>query len=216
MKLTKKPRRVLVVVNPASGRRNLKNTLETLESALERKGFEYDIKVTTKEGEAVNLVRSVSERVYGTVCVAGGDGTINEVVNGLYGKKKIRLGIIPLGTVNVLALQLGVPFSIPKAVDLLKTGHNRKIDLVTADNRLFLLMAGIGFDAYTIYKTDLNIKKFLGRLAYVFGHTRHSWQTAQKTGFDNRQKDPRKRLFHACEQCVNLWRPDPALPGRPD
>jgi diacylglycerol kinase (ATP) len=165
-------KRILVVVNPASGRNRLKDTMTAIQSAMSARQLEYDIRVTSKQGDAVNLVQSVSEKVYDTVCVAGGDGTINEVVNGLYGKRKLKLGIIPIGTVNVLALQLGLPFSIRKAVDVLAKGHSRRIDLVTADNRLFVLMAGIGFDAYAIYKTDMNIKKFFGRLAYVLSALR--------------------------------------------
>jgi len=165
--------RILVIFNPASGtsQNRGKEALASIHQAMHRQDLEYDLRITTRQGHAAGIVRSVSPSRYGTVCVAGGDGTINEVVNGLFGKR-IRLGILPLGTVNVLAIQLKIPFGIRQAVEVIARNRCKRIDLVTADNRLFVLMAGIGFDAYTIYKTDLGMKRFLGKLAYLLSAIR--------------------------------------------
>ena len=101
------------------------------------------------------------------VVAAGGDGTLNAVVSGLAGSHT-ALGVLPAGTMNVFARELGIPFaSLPKAFDVINRGHVREVDLFEANGSPFLQMAGVGFDAKVIEKTTWESKKMLGPLAYL-------------------------------------------------
>jgi len=100
------------------------------------------------------------------VVAVGGDGTINEVVNGIAGSDS-ALGILPLGTANVFALELGIPSKLREAAEIIVAGHSKKIDLARANERYFVQLAGVGFDAETVRETDLEMKKRIGPLSYV-------------------------------------------------
>jgi len=118
--------------------------------------------------------RAVSEA--GIIVAVGGDGTINEVINGMAGaqccpaapdERGCILGIVPAGTVNVLALELGIPHGVERACDVIAAGKTRLIDLGRANDRRFALMAGAGIDALTVRNVDPRTKKFLRELAFV-------------------------------------------------
>lgn len=101
------------------------------------------------------------------VVAAGGDGTLNAVVSGLAGSKT-ALGVLPAGTMNVFARELGIPFDhLGKAFDVIEKGHVREIDLFEANRAPFVQMAGVGFDAMVIEETTWESKKMLGPLAYL-------------------------------------------------
>jgi YegS/Rv2252/BmrU family lipid kinase len=160
-------RKVFVIVNPVSGGWRPGNIVRSIAAAFRQSGIDHEIVETKRPGDATRITSLVDDRVFDTVVAAGGDGTINEVVNGIAGRS-LKLGVIPVGTINVLARELNIPLQIPAAVAVIKAGRVRAIDLGKADDRIFVLMAGIGFDAYTIYKTDLKIKKYFRGLAYIF------------------------------------------------
>jgi YegS/Rv2252/BmrU family lipid kinase len=117
---------------------------------------------------------------FSTVVAAGGDGTANEVVNGIGdvqgGFTKARLGILPLGTVNVFARELGLPLSLSGAAKAISTGTERLIDLGVAEfpcngkqeRRHFLQLAGVGVDSRAIELASWKLKKKFGPLAYVW------------------------------------------------
>jgi YegS/Rv2252/BmrU family lipid kinase len=123
---------------------------------------------------AANLVREGCE----TVVAAGGDGTVNEVLNGLVdaGADRARLAVLPLGTVNVFAKELGVPTDFASAWDVVRRGSERTIDLPVAEfgppgarqTRAFVQMAGAGLDSRAIGLVSWELKKRLGPLAYVW------------------------------------------------
>jgi diacylglycerol kinase (ATP) len=101
------------------------------------------------------------------VVAAGGDGTLNAVVAGLAGSQT-ALGVLPAGTMNVFARELGIPFDhLGKAFDVIERGHVREIDLFEANRAPFMQMAGVGFDAMVIEETTWESKKMLGPLAYL-------------------------------------------------
>ncbi len=106
------------------------------------------------------------EAGYDVVIAGGGDGTINEVASSLVGSDT-PLGILPLGTVNVLARQLGIPFEIPQAIRLIAEGKARRIDVGCASNHYFTLMAGFGFDAEIVAAVLQPLKDAIGVSAYV-------------------------------------------------
>lgn len=137
--------------------------------------IKLDIEFTKKANDAVEMAKNAKDK-YNFIIVAGGDGTVNEVINGMVGGKA-ALVIIPFGSTNVLALELGIPSDIRKAVELISQGKKIKIDLGLAKlnkkSRYFAICLGIGFDASLIKKIDSKFKKKWGRLAYPFAGIKH-------------------------------------------
>ena len=99
------------------------------------------------------------------IVVAGGDGTINEVINGLYGSN-MPLGIIPMGTVNVLAKEIGLKNTIAHIVETIVRGDCQKIYIAKINESYFSLMASVGLDALSVQNVNLKLKKYLGGFAY--------------------------------------------------
>jgi YegS/Rv2252/BmrU family lipid kinase len=122
---------------------------------------------TKHAGEARELAAAFAARGEPVVIAAGGDGTLNEVVSGLADTSTI-LGVIPAGTMNVFAREMGIPFDSPeRALAVIDSGHIREIDLFEANGSPFVQMAGVGFDARVIEETTWESKKMLGPLAYL-------------------------------------------------
>jgi diacylglycerol kinase (ATP) len=140
---------------------------------------DYVLKPTWAPGAATQLAAAAVREGFATIVAAGGDGTLNEVVNGIAqvpdGFTRARLGLVPLGTVNVFAKELGVPTQIHHAWPVLKQGRERSIDLAAADfgppdrreRRFFVQLAGAGLDSQAIAGVSWELKKKLGPLAYV-------------------------------------------------
>jgi diacylglycerol kinase (ATP) len=121
----------------------------------------------------------------------GGDGTINEVVNGIFGHK-IPLGILPGGTANLMVREIGIPQNLSKAIHVIGSGRRRKISVGQANDRYFLLMVGIGFDSAVIQNVNVSIKRKLGVLAFGISalHTAVNYQFPQfRVEFDGQQSD---------------------------
>ncbi|RAP32537.1 hypothetical protein DID75_04765 [Candidatus Marinamargulisbacteria bacterium SCGC AG-410-N11] len=121
---------------------------------------------TTHPGHATELAKNAQNEGYDLVIAVGGDGTINEVTNGLV-HSTITLGIIPLGTANVMSIELNIPTDLELACQKIINGYRSTIDLAKINHRYFCCMAGIGFDANVIKKADTSLKKKLGPLSYV-------------------------------------------------
>jgi YegS/Rv2252/BmrU family lipid kinase len=126
---------------------------------------------TTRAGEATRLAAQAVADGASLVVAAGGDGTINEVVNGIAGHD-VTLGVLPLGTVNVLARELGIPLSLRQSWELLRSGRTRTIDLGCATaqgrQRYFVQLAGVGLDAWAVRHASWELKKRIGPLSYVW------------------------------------------------
>jgi diacylglycerol kinase (ATP) len=161
---------VSLIVNPVSGKRALRS-LSRIESLLRDKVV-LNTFITRKKGDASVFSSALS----GTdrVIIAGGDGTFNEVINGmltpgkdLTERRSIPLAIIPLGTANVLAGELGIPVDIESAVQIALTGTVKKISLGRINGHFFSLMAGIGYDGETVHRFSLGVKRVFGKGAYV-------------------------------------------------
>jgi YegS/Rv2252/BmrU family lipid kinase len=139
----------------------------------------FAVRLTAAAGDARRLAAQAVLEGFTTVVAAGGDGTANEVVNGIadvpHGLQNVRLGILPLGTVNVFARELGLPWRLDAAIKTLATGRETTIDLGRADfdangqaqTRHFLQLAGAGIDSRAIELVTWEMKKKLGKLAYV-------------------------------------------------
>ena len=154
----------LLLVNPASGRGRGRKLAEQVACYLSEYGLQYEIQFTETREHAVNLASSA--KAWERVIVAGGDGTINSVLGWLAGTD-IPLGIIPVGTSNGLARELRLPMNLAQACRIAAGAGRRRIDLGSANGRLFILMAGIGFDATVVRELGTGLKNLLGPLAYV-------------------------------------------------
>ena len=131
-----KMKKVLIIANPTAGSGKGKMHIKSIESFFVRKKIQADIYMTTKPQEATLIAKKGGN--YDCIIAAGGDGTINEVVNGI-AKTKMPLGIIPLGTENVLASALKIPTHPLKACENILKNNPKIIDLGLAKNRYFIL-----------------------------------------------------------------------------
>ncbi len=159
----------LLIVNPTSGTRRQKNYIDYVKSYFERHGLELVVVFTKYSGHAEKIARDACVYDYDCIIGAGGDGTINEVLNGMIGSSK-KMGIIPWGTGNVFAKEMGFPRSLRKICKIIRKGRSLKLDAARSNNRYFLLMCGAGFDAYMIKQIQsLGLKKKLGQIVFILG-----------------------------------------------
>jgi len=157
--------RVGLVCNPMAGGGKAAAVAVRVQSRLTSEGIDVTLLETSAPREAADMTQELAHDV-DTVVAVGGDGTVNEVVNGLAGTD-IPLGILPAGTVNVLALELSIPFDMNRACNVIMAGHTLPLDLGIANGRRFALMLGAGIDAMTVQKLDPLAKRRFGRLAFV-------------------------------------------------
>ncbi|OAH53246.1 MULTISPECIES: diacylglycerol kinase [Bacillaceae] len=162
--MTKKAR---IIYNPTSGREVFRKHLpETLEK-LERAGYETSAHATTGEGDATKAARLAAERGFDTVIAAGGDGTLNEVVNGLAGHDyRPKFGVLPMGTTNDFARALHIPRDIQGAVDVITAAETIPVDIGRMNDRFFINIAGGGRLTELTYEVPSKLKTMLGQLAY--------------------------------------------------
>lgn len=130
---------------------------------------------TRARGDAARLARQAAGDGVAVVVAAGGDGTLNEVVNGLMQARDLdgvaelpRLGVLPAGTVNVFAQEIGLPWNLAKAWEVIAHGKTRVIDIGRANQHYFAQMAGVGLDAQVVRDTDPEFRKNFGPLSYLF------------------------------------------------
>lgn len=161
--------RVLVILNPVAGRTQATYVRQVLEQNFPENGLiQLEIYETTGAEDVSGVVRGAVRSGVGRVFAAGGDGTVSAVVDAL-ARTDIPLGIIPAGTTNVLAQELGIPLNVDKACRLLagKTA-TRSIDALQLGQQHFVLSVGIGLDAQAIEGTSREGKRRFGPLAYVW------------------------------------------------
>ena len=160
---------MVIVYNPAAGRRRAQLLWHVLDVMLAN-GIRIELAETTSRGHAEALAREAARNGERLVVAAGGDGTIAEVANGLRGSAA-RLGVIPLGTANVLANELRLPFAPRAVAAALAFGRTRPlwpgIANGAASTRLFVQMLGVGFDAHVVHHLSPTLKRSCGRSAYV-------------------------------------------------
>lgn len=127
----------------------------------------FALHATSSADEARELASKFAQDGEPVVVAAGGDGTLNAVVQGLAGSQT-ALGVLPAGTMNVFARELGIPFdNLNRAFEVIEAGKIHEIDLFEANGVPFVQMAGVGFDAMVIEETTWESKKMLGPLAYL-------------------------------------------------
>ncbi|MCX8034189.1 MAG: diacylglycerol kinase family lipid kinase [Thermodesulfovibrio sp.] len=163
--------KIFIIGNPVAGGGALKK-IERVQQILKKKEIPYETLLTKKQGDAEYFAKKIKENKIDKILIiaAGGDGTYNEIVNGL-AHSQIPLAILPLGTTSVLAKELKIPSSLERAVELALNGKVERIHLGKIKNkekqRYFILMAGVGFDGFAVYNVNPQKKRYLRKLAYI-------------------------------------------------
>jgi len=168
-------RQTVLIYNPYAGRlRRRKHALQRSIELLDASGITVDSIATSGPGHAGEIARCAVDRGADLILVAGGDGTINEAVNGM-AHSDVPLGILPAGTANVLANELGIGKGMEQAAALLARSIKERVALGRLSNqnddasRYFLLMAGAGLDADIVFHLNARMKEALGKVAYWIG-----------------------------------------------
>ena len=159
-------RQLMAISNAHSGGGAYRRDLPLILDSLRGLGYEVEERETAGVGDATRLAREAVTQGLDLVCAIGGDGTVNEAINGLAGGQ-VPLAIVPTGTVNVLAMELGIPLDPPDAVRLLEVGTMSWIDLGLAGDRYFGLMAGVGMDAAVVASLNPIMKKAFKEAAFA-------------------------------------------------
>jgi len=162
-------RGLFVIHNPAAGLTQAERLQRQLETALADRRVPYEYARTVAPGHARELASAALAGGYGRVLVAGGDGTVLEAVSVLV-DCDAALALLPVGTGNQLAANLGVPRRLRAALDVALAGQVRRIDVGMMDGQPFTIIAGAGFDAEVV-RPRSEIKKRLGYVAYVHAAT---------------------------------------------
>ncbi len=158
-------RRALVIANPKSGRGQGGKAARELEEGLNSLGVPTELFTTTAKGDAFTRLRSLGE---GTdlVCAVGGDGTVSEVFEGLV-DPEIPVAILPFGTANVLATELGLPRDVHHALEIFSKRKVSPIDVATVNGHMSVLVTSVGLDAMTVKEVEKRRKGTLTKWSYV-------------------------------------------------
>ena len=167
--------RICVIFNPTARGERAKRFRRHLDAI----GAECALKPTTAPGGGRALAAEAVREGFEIIVAAGGDGTLNEVLNGIgdgpEGFARARLGVLPLGTINVFAREIGMPLDLRRAWAVIRRGRESAIDLPQVEfgaagksqRRWFAQLAGAGLDAHAVGLVDWNLKKKIGFFAYV-------------------------------------------------
>lgn len=155
-----------IIFNPVAGRRK-RHLLDDVVGRLRAAGAEVTIDLTEGPAHATALARAAAQRGQADVIVAaGGDGTVSEVARGLLGQD-IPLGIVPLGTANVLAIEIGLRPKAEEVAAMLLQGPVETIGTGLVQGEVFLLMAGIGYDGEVVHRINPRLKRLWGKGAFI-------------------------------------------------
>jgi diacylglycerol kinase (ATP) len=175
--------RALFIVNPAARRAPPLARLEDAASRLRAAGWETSLQVTEAKGHATELARQAASDGWDAAVACGGDGTVNEVINGIAGTAT-ALAVVPGGTANVWAKEVRLPRDPLKAAEVMLSAERRRVDLGLAlgepeggsdtIKRYFLLMAGIGLDGHVLSAVPEEMKRRLGAVTYVISGLREA------------------------------------------
>ncbi len=155
---------IYLIINPRAGQGTMKKNMGQLLGFFEKHKVAVSYDFTEKGGHATELAQKAASGNYQIIVAVGGDGTVNEVADGLAGRN-VPMGIIPVGSGNGLAHDLKIPTNIKKAVDIIVNGTSHNIDLWQINDKLFLCAAGLGFDAAVAHQMALSTRR--GRAEYI-------------------------------------------------
>ncbi|MBI5879660.1 MAG: diacylglycerol kinase family lipid kinase [Chloroflexi bacterium] len=177
--------RAWIIFNPAAGQRDLREAIARVADVLRSRDWSPAVHETTARGDATRLARAAADSGADALFVAGGDGTLNEALNGL-AHSQTALGVLPAGTANVWAQEIGLPMLNPLAPDptvlaacakMQIEGDVRSIDLGRVGTRYYMLYASVGFDAHIVHQMEAlgQFKRRAGALAYYVAAAAAAW-----------------------------------------
>ncbi|MBQ1242766.1 MAG: YegS/Rv2252/BmrU family lipid kinase [Clostridia bacterium] len=181
-------KKVLLVVNPCSGKTKSRASVEDIIDKFSDDDYEFSVHNTTCQGDATNIVKRELEDHDLVVC-CGGDGTLNETINGVMNMpRRVPIGYVPAGTTNDLARTLGIPTELENATELIKSGQVNDYDIGLFNNRCFCYIASFGAFSASSYTTPQKLKNIFGHKAYVvkgFLETKDIHPTKMRIEFDD-------------------------------
>lgn len=161
--------KLLLIVNPCSGRAKMKNELLKVVEILSADDTLVTVYPTKSRGDATSFAETIKEGDYDTVVVCGGDGTLNEVITGFMNSGvKATLGYIPSGTLNEWSAGLHISRNIRQAAADITTGNKKLLDIGKFDDRYFSYTASFGAFTEASYSAPQDVKNVLGQAAYFF------------------------------------------------
>jgi YegS/Rv2252/BmrU family lipid kinase len=158
--------RAVIVHNPASRNAPSRRRLEAAARPFAAHGWEVELQATAAPSHATEIARDAASSGAAVVFACGGDGTINEVINGIAGSDS-ALGVLRGGMGDVFGREAGIPRPPEEALEVLVKGERRRFDLGLANGRYFLMMAGAGFDAEVVRSVPRRPKRLLGSTSYA-------------------------------------------------
>src|SRR5690606_358638 len=160
-------KKAMFILNPSAGKEKAAQYRAQVEQTLVDMRYSVDTRTTEKQHDATNFAREACELKYDFVVAMGGDGTINEAVSGLAEQPHQSLfSLIPLGTVNDFARALGISLDPPEAIEALKTGYEKRVDIAKVGKQYFMNILALGQIAESTYEVSPEQKTRLGALAY--------------------------------------------------
>lgn len=187
-------RRIIYIVNPISGTKNKSSIQEVIRARTTAAGFAFDIYPSVANGDYSFLNHLIREKKITDVVIAGGDGTINQVINSLR-RLEVRFGILPCGSGNGLAFSAGIPKNMEKALDIVFKGQAKATDAFMVNESFACMLCGLGFDAQVAldFANDPNrglttyikqtVKNFFTARAYPFKISANGRQLATDAFF---------------------------------
>lgn len=173
------PRRILIVANPVSGGGRARALAPALAAALRGHGIDGVVHFTSGAGDAARRARAAGAEDWQALVAVGGDGTVNEILNGMPDPSR-PLGVLPLGTANVLAMELGLPRRPEAAAAVFAAGRTRSLAIGTANGRRFLLFCGAGIDGVVVREQERRRGRVRGKLKWLrpILHAARKWPAA--------------------------------------
>ncbi len=166
-------KKMLFLINPKSGKAQIKNHLLKLVDIFIKNGYEVTVHITQKKGDAVKVAAAGTD-AYDILVCSGGDGTLDEVVTGMVKSgKTIPVGYIPAGSTNDFANSLKLPKNMERAAEVVVSGTPFLCDLGTFNNEVFVYVAAFGMFTEVSYGTGQELKNLLGHMAYVLEGAKH-------------------------------------------
>lgn len=156
-----------LILNPAANQGRAAKTIPQIQGFFSKWDLKYELAITKKPKEAIALAREASKK-YEVIVAIGGDGTINEVVNGLVGRMT-TMGIIPAGAGNDFSKALGLKNDLKENLEIILRGHVRKVDVGKVNDLYFINILGTGFDALVAESMATRPKYLKGLAAYLWG-----------------------------------------------
>lgn len=166
-------KKMLFVINPKSGKAQIKNHLLKLIDIFNKKGYEVTVHITRAKGDAEKIVKE-REKCYDIIVCSGGDGTLDEVVTGMVKSGKSTLiGYIPAGSTNDFANSLNLPKNMEQAAQVVVGGKPFACDIGAFNKDVFVYVAAFGMLTEVSYGTGQEMKNLLGHMAYVLEGAKH-------------------------------------------